>query len=305
MSSDTPKGGVAVPVAPRRLTLAACAPASYGFVAPADAPATERMIAGKETDPGAIRAHVGRLLDHHERMLGRAGAAGAQLAVLPEDILRLGGMIREHRGQAFCRAAVEAAYETSLQRLGAVCRRFGMHAAAGVATCRDGRYYNTAVLLDAAGKLVASYDKTHLPAPEKGTYDAGTALPVFDTALGRIGMLICWDIVFPEPYAVLALGGAELILQPTFGHWEESDDLTARCRARDWSVPLAIGMWGGCAGILDAEGNYAARTGRVGDSLAVATLDLATPRKWLWMNDVRTEKRPLRSPQLYGPVARV
>ena len=59
-------------------------------------------------------------------------------------------------------------------------------------------------------------------------------------------------------------------------------------------------MWGGCAGIVDAEGNYAARTGRVGDSLAVATLDLAAPRKWLWMKDTRKEKRLLRRPDLYG-----
>ncbi len=289
----------------RRLTVAACAPASFGFVAPEQVAATERMVAGQETDPAAIEAHAERFLDHHGRLLERAAGAGAQLAVLPEDILRLGELIRKHRSEAFCRAAVEAAQTRTAERIGTVCRRFGMAVAFGTATCRGGSFFNTAVLLDGGGQVVASYDKTHLPKPEREIYRAGDALPVFDTPVGRIGMLICWDIAFPETYAALALQGAELIVQPTFGHWEEADDIVARCRARDWSVPLAIGMWGGCAGIVDAEGNYLAHSGRTGDSLAVATLDLGTPRKWLWMTDARTEKLQDRRPELYvQPVGR-
>jgi N-carbamoylputrescine amidase len=283
----------------RLVTIAACSPASYGFVDKEYEEATVRMIDGKESDPIAIRAHVDRFLDHHERMVRRAGAAGAQLAVLPEDILRLGGMIHERRGEAFCSAAVAEAYERCVERLGALCRQFRMCLAAATATVREGAYYNTAIMLDTAGKVVASYDKTHLPQLEQETYSEGTSLPVFDTPLGRIGLLICWDIVFPETYAALAMQGAELIVQPTFGHWEEADDVTARCRARDWSVPLAIGMWGGCALIVDTEGGVAARTGHVGDSLAVATLDLAAPRKWQWMKDARAEKALLRRPELY------
>jgi len=260
-----------------------------------------RMIDGRESDPAAIRAHVERFLDHHERILLRAGAAGAQLAVLPEDILRLGGLIREHRREAFCRDAVAGAYARCVERLGALCRKFRMFVAAGTATARDGAFFNTAVMLDANGKAIASYDKTHIPQPEEGMYEPGASLPVFDTPLGRIGLLICWDIVFPEPYGVLALKGAELIVEPTFGHTGEAEDITARCRARDWSVPLAVGMWGGGACIVDAEGNFAARAERAGDSLAVATLDLAAPRKWLWMHDVRSELKRRRRPELYGP----
>ena len=77
-------------------------------------------------------------------------------------------------------------------------------------------------------------------------------LPVFDTYLGRVGMLICWDIVFPEPFAVLARKGADIIFEPTYGHWSEGDDVTARSRAQDWAVPLVVGMWNGCGVIIDA-----------------------------------------------------
>lgn len=283
----------------RRITIAACAPASFGFVSAQHETVTERMIAGKETDPAVISSHADRLLDHHERILVRAGEAGAQLAVLPEDILRLGGLIREHRAQLFCRRAVADAHERCLARLGALCRRFSMHVVAGLVTTRDRSFFNTATMLDPNGMVVAAYDKTHIPQPEEGVYTAGDDLPVFDTALGRIGLLICWDIVFPETYAVLALKGADLIVQPTFGHSEDADDLIARARARDWSVPLAIGMWGGRAAVIDAEGNLAAPTGPVADALTVATLDLSAPRRWLWMNDVRIQKLRFRRPALY------
>ena len=283
----------------RKLTIAACGPASFGFVAKEHEEATERMIAGRETDPAVIRSHVERFLDHHERMLLRAGAARAQLAVLPEDILRLGGLIREHRREAFCRKAVADAYARCVERVGALCRRFKMCVVAGTATERNGVFFNTGVMLDADGKVIASYDKTHIPQPEEGMYEPGNTLPVFDTPLGCIGLLICWDIVFPETYGVLASKGAELIVEPTFGHVSEAEDITARCRARDWSVPLAIGMWGGNAAVIDAEGNVAAESGREGDSPAVATLELGAPRKWLWMNDTRNEKMRWRRPDLY------
>ena len=196
----------------RRVKIAACAPASYGFVAKADEEATMRMIEGRETDPAAIRAHVERHIDHHERMLRRAGVAGAQLAVLPEDILRLGMLIREHRREPFCRKAVADAYTRCVERLGSLCREFKMYVVAGTATARSGAFFNTAAMLDPKGKVIASYDKTHIPHPEEGIYEPGDSLPVFDTPIGRIGLLICWDIMFPETYGVLALEGAVLTL---------------------------------------------------------------------------------------------
>ncbi len=287
------------PGAGRPLTIAACAPASFGFVGKHHEKATIRMIEGRETDSSSISAHVERFLSHHERMLRRAGGASADLAVLPEDILRLGGLIREHHRAAFCREAVARALDRTLERMGAVCRQFKMGIILGTATYRRNSFYNTAMILDRAGNIVACYDKTHLPETEKGTYEPGSSLPVFETPFGRIGLLICWDMAFPEPFGILAMKGAELVAHPTFGHWDEADEITVRVRARDWSVPAAVGMWGGCAAVIAADGGVAARTGRVGDSMAIAAIDLAARRKWLWMEDVRTEKLRGRRPSLY------
>ena len=287
------------PPRPRPLTIAACAPASYGFVAEADVPATERAIQGRARGAAAYAAHVARMLDHHARILERAAGAGAGLAVVPEDTCRLANLIARHRRQPWCAGVVEDAYAATVARFGAIAQAGGLFVAAGTMTHRAGRFYNTAILLDPAGRVIASYDKTHLPPGEAKALTPGDALPVFDTPLGRVGFLICWDIVFPEAYGALALQGAELVIQPTFGHADEAADITARARAADWAVPLVISMWGGSAGIIDAAGNYLARTGRVGDSLALAPLPLGAPRPWLFMSDVRRDLPQMRRPELY------
>lgn len=288
---------------PREIKIAACAPATYGFV-PGEAVAdTERMIKGLETDPDRIRRHVDRMLDHHLAGLRKAASSRPDLAVIPEESLRLASLIARHGGHDWCARAVADAHERYRERIGLFCREHGCHVAGGTLTCRQGRYYNTALLQDVAGRVVASYDKTHLPRqPENGEsrfLTPGDDLPVFDTALGRIGFLICWDILFPETFAALALKGAELIVQPTFGHAGEWSDILVRCRCRDWSVPLAVSMWGGNACLVDAEGNFAAYTGRVPDSVAVATLTLGAPRRFLYMSDTARQLREERRPELY------
>ena len=286
------------------IVIAACAPASHSFVAPEHNAAAERVIKGRERNPQRIREHVARMLDHQARILERAGGAGANLAVIPEDSLRLVGLVSRQGGKPFCATAIDEAYDQYVQRIAAICRRYRMHVAGGTVTRSRGRFHNTALLQDPAGRIIAAYHKTHLPKEEVKCIAPGNDLPVFDTLLGRIGMLICWDIVFPEPYAVLALKGAELIIQPTFGHWDESHDVTARSRAIDWCVPLVVSMWGGCACIIDRDGSFAARTGHAPDSIAVAKLDLAARRKWLWLSDVRRQKPALRRSELYGMLSR-
>ena len=289
----------------RTLRIAACAPATYGFVPPEAVKATERMIKGFETDPRRIGEHVERMLDHHIRLLRRAGRRKPDVAMIPEDCLRLGALISRHRRERFCANAVGEAYGRYLQRIGDACRRYRMYVVGGTMTCRKGRFYNTAVMQDPAGKVIAMYDKTHLPRNgEHRSFTPGADLPVFDTPVGRVGFLICWDIIFPEAFAVLALKGAEIVFQPTFGHWEEWSDVTARSRCHDWSVPMAVSMWGGCACIIDHEGKVAAHTGRVPDSLAVASVAIGAPRRFIYLKDARRDKLPERRPELYGVLTR-
>jgi predicted amidohydrolase len=79
----------------------------------------------------------------------------------------------------------------------------------------DGLLYNSAAIVDGSGVL-AVYRKVHLWAREKLVFEPGTAEPpVVDTPVGRIGVLICFDLEFPEFPRSVALRGAELIVAPT------------------------------------------------------------------------------------------
>lgn len=81
-------------------------------------------------------------------------------------------------------------------------------------------FYNSLAILDADGKLLGVYRKSHIPDgpgyQEKYYFNPGdTGFQVFDTAYGRIGCGICWDQWFPETARILALKGAELLFYPT------------------------------------------------------------------------------------------
>src|SRR5574338_1191681 len=83
-----------------------------------------------------------------------------------------------------------------------------------------GIYYNTAAVIDADGTYVGKYRKTHIPHVkgfwEKFYFRPGNlGYPVFTTAVGRIGVYICYDRHFPEGWRELGLGGAQLVFNPS------------------------------------------------------------------------------------------
>jgi beta-ureidopropionase len=96
----------------------------------------------------------------------------------------------------------------------------------------EGTFYNTAAVVDADGSFLGMYRKTHIPQVEgfweKFYFRPGNlGYPVFDTAVGRVGVYICYDRHFPEGWRVLGLKGAKLVFNPsatTRGHskylWE-------------------------------------------------------------------------------------
>jgi len=83
-----------------------------------------------------------------------------------------------------------------------------------------GIYYNTAAVIDADGKYLGKYRKTHIPHVkgfwEKFYFRPGNlGYPVFETAVGRVGVYICYDRHFPEGARALGLNGAEIVLIPS------------------------------------------------------------------------------------------
>ncbi len=85
---------------------------------------------------------------------------------------------------------------------------------------QEGFYYNTAAVIDADGRYLGKYRKTHIPHVkgfwEKFYFRPGNmGYPIFDTAVGRIGVYICYDRHFPEGWRALGLAGAKIIFNPS------------------------------------------------------------------------------------------
>ena len=146
------------------------------------------------------------------KWIGRAADAGARLIVLPE----LAASGYTFASQAEAESSAEPAQGGPvLGRWLELCRRRGVWVVAGFAERGPEGRFNSAALLGPEG-LVGVYRKAHLFFDEKSYFLPGdSGFPVFQLAFGRVGILICYDLWFPEAARVLALAGAEIICVPT------------------------------------------------------------------------------------------
>jgi len=79
--------------------------------------------------------------------------------------------------------------------------------------------YNSQILIDAGGQVVGTYQKVHLFDSEKEWFTPGQTYKVFDTCIGKLGLFICYDASFPEVARILALKGADILINST--NWEK------------------------------------------------------------------------------------
>jgi predicted amidohydrolase len=219
--------------------------------------------------------------------IAEAAQSGVQVIVLPELVT-----------SGYCFASVDEARSVAIRRDDRLFGRWsdaagGAVVAAGFAELGDDdRLYNSAVLLDADG-VRAVYRKTHLWDTEKLFFTAGSAAaPVVPTAFGRIGMLICYDMEFPEMTRSVALRGADLLVVPT--NWPLGDRpagqpagevVLAMAAAMANRMPIACcdrrgiergQRWNEASTIVGADGWPRATADA--DGVAMAQLDLAASR---------------------------
>jgi len=183
--------------------------------------------------------------------LDEAAAGGADLAALPE--------VWPCQGSASqVRAAAEPLDGPRVRRLAEVARRHRMWVHGGSVLELDGeRVFNTSVLFDRGGDLVATYRKIHLfdadppggvPSRESFLYAAGDKVVTAETEFGRVGLSICYDVRFPELYRQLAVLGATILFVPAaFRHETGTDhwDVLVRARAiEDQAFVVAAAQWG-------------------------------------------------------------
>lgn len=83
-------------------------------------------------------------------------------------------------------------------------------------------YFNTSLLMDREGNIVLEYEKNNLWIPERRYLTPGTSVPVVKTSIGTIGVVICWDLAFPEVFQELALQGADIVCCPSYWTREDS-----------------------------------------------------------------------------------
>jgi 5-aminopentanamidase len=241
-----------------------------------------------------------------------AADGGANVVVLPE-LANTGYLFT---GIDELKAAAEPLDGPYVSQLMELASTLDLVIVSGVAELGEtGDAHNSAVLIDGDG-LRASYRKAHLWNTEKTTgFTPGVARPpVVDTASGRIGIMVCYDLEFPEWVRIAALDGAELLCAPV--NWplyprpegeRPGEIIRVQADAAVNRMFIAVadrvgrergGDWLGGTVIVDADG-YPVSGMRLGEEhIATATLDLATARDKSIspLNDVHADRRP----ELYG-----
>ena len=186
-----------------------------------------------------------------------------------------------------------------------------------------GVYYNTAAVIDADGKFLGKYRKTHIPQVDPGFYEkfffkpGDLGYPVFETAYLKLGVYICYDRHFPEGWRALALNGADYIVNPSATVaglskylWELEQPASAAANGvfigainrvgseEPWASSHAMGEFYGSSYIVNPRGTIEAQASYGDDELLVHEIDLDMIREvrntWQFFRD--------RRPETYGPL---
>jgi N-carbamoylputrescine amidase len=166
----------------------------------------------------ASRQDWNKNCDTAEELTRKAVKAGAQLVLLQELFDNDYFCIEQHA--QFLNLAHELDSHPTVLRFSALAKELGVVLPVSVFERAGNVHFNTTVIVDADGRKLGFYRKTHIPDgrgyQEKFYFSPGdTGFKVWDTAVGRIGLGICWDQWFPEAARAMALMGAEILLYPT------------------------------------------------------------------------------------------
>lgn len=241
----------------------------------------------------------------------QAFAAGAALVVLPETVTS--GL--PFASPAEARESALALDDPLLDDWAALVTGQEAVLVVGFAELAGDELYNSAALFDGTG-LRGVYRKTHLWDQEKLFFTPGAQFPpVFDTVLGRVGVLICYDMEFPELTRAMALAGADLLAVPTawpvVPHPADQPtpevilaqaaarvnrlavatcDRSGRTRGQDWSAGTVI---------VEPAGWVVGRPDENGRAIADLELSEAADKSFTPLAGLFTDRRP----ELYGSVA--
>ena len=221
--------------------------------------------------------------------LADAAAQSADMVVLPE-LWHVGAFDVDA-----ARAHAQTIDGPLVDALGGIARQRGawIHGGSFCERADDGRYFNTSVLFDPSGALVAMYRKIHLfgfTGGETVLMSSGEDVVVVDTPLGRTGIATCYDMRFPELFRAFTAQGAQAVLlcsgwpTPRIEHW----DVLSQARAIEnqcWFIACnevgdQLGMiLGGHSTVVAPNGTVVARAGAEQETLVVQ-VDPADAPRW-------------------------
>ena len=258
--------------------------------------------------------------------IARAAAEGARVVFLPELTLSRYPAFEEPEGRPD-KTAEDLAAGPTVAFAAAAARRHGILVHASLyerADLGDGLGYNTAVLVDQDGTVVAMTRKTHIPVTEGYVEDkyfrpgpADGAYPVHEALEAKFGLPTCWDQWFPEVARLYALGGADILVYPTAigsepDHpgfdtqplWQQVIIGHAIANGLFMVVPNRTGDEGrisfyGSSFIADPYGRVLAQAPRDAEAVLVADLDLDQRGDWLALFPFLRTRRP----DTYGGLA--
>ncbi len=218
--------------------------------------------------------------------VAEAAARGADVVCLPEAVLTTNVSADEAH-------TAERWRGEHTQAFAAAARTHGIDVVAPYYVRQGVRVYSQATVLGRDGSVAGFYRKVQLNGAETGWLAAGERLPVIRLSWGRVGLMLCFDVYYPEIARIYAMHGADLLFWPTITHGPTQEALRTQATARAIDNSLVVvesnlavappyapyrgRVHPGTARIIDHNGDVLAQTGRR-PGIALADVDLDAPR---------------------------
>jgi N-carbamoylputrescine amidase len=261
-----------------------------------------------------------------ERLIREAAKQGANV-ILIQELFESPYFCKDHLAKHF-ELALPIAENPAVRRLAKVAAELSVVLPLSVFERAENAYFNTLVMVDADGRTLGIYRKSHIPESpgyhEKFYFSPGdTGFRVWPTRHGRLGVAVCWDQWFPESARAMALQGAEILLYPTAigsepqdpsldsrWHWQRTMQGHAAANVMPLVASNRIGRergekvemtFYGHSFIADHTGEIVAQADDHSEQILTATFDLDAIRRYRHSWGVFRDRRP----DLYAPLLKL
>lgn len=217
-----------------------------------------------------------------EKFIAKASTQGAHIIVFPEDFIT-GPILGKKEFVDF-----DGKYRKIFQ---VFAKKYQIDIVMGsVIEGEQTGSYNTCHYIDASGKIRGTYRKINLWLPERKYLTPGNEVVVFNTKFGKIGLIICWDLIFPEIFRKMVIKGVNIVFCPSYWTIEDAGmgtryntqseitSVNALCTARAFENSIAV-VYANSAGRLDWDTIHAKLIGQ-----SQITLPFIGPTKHLINN---------------------